>query len=75
MVDTLLLTLLIVTISLLLLGVKLLFVKDGKFPDTHISHNKAMREKGIGCVQSQDRQAQRKTLYTADELEKMVRQS
>ncbi|MCD8262237.1 MAG: hypothetical protein LUD15_12830 [Bacteroides sp.] len=74
MVNTLLLTLLIVTISLLLLGVKLLFVKNGKFPDTHISQNKAMREKGIGCVQSQDRQARRKSLYTADELEKMVRQ-
>lgn len=28
--------------------------KNGKFPNTHVSGNKAMRDRGIHCVQSQD---------------------
>ncbi|NDV58382.1 hypothetical protein [Bacteroides sp. 519] len=60
MLYTILITLLIVAICLVLLGVKILFVKGGKFPNTHISGSKAMRDRGITCVQSQDREAQKK---------------
>nr|VTZ54960.1 hypothetical protein [uncultured bacterium]VTZ54977.1 hypothetical protein [uncultured bacterium]VTZ55026.1 hypothetical protein [uncultured bacterium]VTZ55202.1 hypothetical protein [uncultured bacterium]VTZ55278.1 hypothetical protein [uncultured bacterium] len=38
---------------------KILFKKNGRFPNTHVSGSKAMRKRGIGCVQSQDREAQR----------------
>ena len=62
MLNTLLLVLVIVGISVLLLGVRVFFVKGGRFPNTHVSGNKALRQKGIGCVQSQDREAQRKPL-------------
>ncbi len=41
----------------------LFFVKGGKFPNGHVSGNKAMRERGIGCAQSQDREAQKKTPF------------
>jgi hypothetical protein len=58
MIDTILITLLIVAISIALLGIKVFFVKGGTFPNGHVSGNKALREKGIGCVQSQDREAQ-----------------
>ena len=37
MVETILITLLIVAISLLLLGVKVFFTKGGKFPNGHVS--------------------------------------
>ena len=40
-----------------LFSVKILFKKNGRFPNTHVSGNKALREKGIGCVQSQDRES------------------
>ena len=60
MLGTLLITLLIVAICIVLLGVKVFFVKGGKFPNGHVSGNKAMRDRGIGCVQSQDREAQKK---------------
>ena len=70
MVETILITLLIVAISLLLLGVKVFFTKNGKFPNGHVSGNKVLREKGIGCVQSQDREAQKKPRFSIDELEK-----
>lgn len=75
MVETILITLLIVAISLLLLGVKVFFTKSGKFPNGHVSGNKALRQRGIGCVQSQDREAQRKQRFSIDELEKALNDS
>ncbi len=57
MFDTVLITLLIVAICLVLLGAKVFFSKGGEFPDGHVGGNKALREKGIGCIQSQDREA------------------
>ena len=60
MLYCVLITLLIVAISVLLLGVKVFFVKGGRFPNSHVSGNKAMRKRGIGCVQSQDREAQQR---------------
>lgn len=74
MLDTILITLLIVAICVLLLGVRVFFVKGGKFPNTHVSGNKALRDKGIGCVQSQDREARRKRPFSIDEVEKSLEQ-
>ena len=51
MLDTILITLLIVAICIVLLGVKVFFVKGGRFPNGHVSGNKAMRDRCIGCVQ------------------------
>ena len=72
MLDTIGITLLIVAISIVLLGIKVFFVKGGKFPNGHVGGNKAMRDRGIGCVQSQDREAQRKPRFSIDELEKAL---
>lgn len=58
MVKTILITMLIVAICIALLSVKILFKKNGRFPNTHVSGSKAMRKREIGCVQSQDREAQ-----------------
>ncbi|MBR1787516.1 MAG: hypothetical protein IJ756_10215 [Paludibacteraceae bacterium] len=49
---------LIVLIAVILLSVRILLVKNGSFHSEHISANKKMRENGIGCATSQDRQAQ-----------------
>lgn len=51
---------LIIAICMLLLSVRLLLLKNGRFVNTHVSGSKAMRQRGIGCVQSQDRAARRK---------------
>ena len=58
MLKTILITMLIVAICIALLSIKMLLKKNGRFPNTHVSGSKAMRERGIGCVQSQDRAAQ-----------------
>lgn len=72
MLETILITLLIVAICVVLLGVKVFFVKGGRFPNGHVSGNKAMRERGIGCIQSQDREARKKPRFSIDELEKAL---
>lgn len=75
MLHTILITLLIVAICVALLGVKVFFVKGGRFPNSHVSGSKAMRDRGIGCVQSQDREAQRKYRFSIDELERKLNES
>lgn len=45
-------TLLIVAMCMALLSVRLFFGKG--FVKTHVDQSKAMRQRGIGCVQSQD---------------------
>lgn len=64
MMKTLLITLL-VTLVLLLVGVaamgfRAIFVKGGKFPDIHIGSNREMRNRGITCASTQDREARKK---------------
>ena len=57
MLKILLLTLLVVAISIPLLAIKVILKKNGRFPNSHVSGNKHLRKKGIGCAQSQDRAA------------------
>lgn len=44
--------------GILLLGLRIFFTKTGKFPNIHIGGSKTLRDRGIGCATSQDRQAQ-----------------
>lgn len=61
MVKLLVLTLIIVANAILLLCVRIIVKKDGRFSSQHISENKKMKENDIGCATSQDRKAQRAT--------------
>jgi hypothetical protein len=64
MLATLLITVIILLISFVLLSVNIIFKKNGQFPNTHISGNKALRDRGITCAQSQHAEAvARKNLY------------
>ena len=54
MMATLLLTLGIVGLAVLLLGVKIFFVKGGRFPNTHIHDNPEMRKRGIKCARDKE---------------------
>jgi len=67
MLKLLVLTLTIIGISVLFLCVKLLFKKNGRFPNTHVSGSKEMRKRGIGCVQSQDAAMRRKNPHAISE--------
>lgn len=64
MIATLLLTVLILVISLVFLSANILLKKNGQFPNTHVSGNKALTDRGITCAQSQHaEQVARKNLY------------
>ena len=54
MMATLLVTLVIVGLAVLLLGVKIFFVKGGRFPNTHIHDNPEMRKRGIKCARDKE---------------------
>jgi len=65
---------LLLIIAILLLGIRVFFTKNGKFPNTHVGGNKAMRDTGIGCATSQDREAQQNTkrLNTSDIVKQLT---
>ena len=54
MMATLLLTLAIVGLAVLLLGVKIFFIKGGRFPNTHIHDNPEMHKRGITCARDKE---------------------
>lgn len=58
MLQTLLFSVLIIAFCVLLLSIKLLLKKA--FINSHVSGSKAMRERGIHCVQAQDQEARDK---------------
>ena len=45
--------------SVVLLSIRMIFKKNSKFSSQHISENKRMREDGIHCATSQDREARK----------------
>lgn len=67
MLRTFIVTMLIVTICVALLAVKILFLKNGRFPNTHVGGSRAMKERGIPCVQSQDREARKENPHAVPE--------
>ncbi|MDY3090266.1 MAG: hypothetical protein SOW66_04015 [Porphyromonas sp.] len=45
-------------LTMLLLSIKLIIKKDGKFPSSHVGSQQALRDQGISCHTSQHRDAQ-----------------
>ena len=41
-------------LALIGLGITMLIKKNGKFPETHIGKNKAMKDRGINCANTTD---------------------
>ena len=55
-----------VAAAMLLLSVRILLKKNGRFSHQHISQSRAMRERGIGCVNSQDSLERQKAQHKLD---------
>lgn len=49
-------SLVLVGVAILLLCIKIILLKDGRFPNTHVGGQKAMQDRGISCHTSQDKQ-------------------
>ena len=67
MLETIYLTAGIVAICVFFLCIGILI--KGRFPNMHVSGNKEMQKRGIGCVQSQDREARKKSKHAIAERE------
>ena len=52
---------------MVLLLVRVLFVKRGEFKSQHIHDSEAMRERGIHCVMDQDRELRQKSPFAVEE--------
>lgn len=63
MLKLFLLILVILLPAILLMGYKVFFTKEGKFPPTHVDTNPEMRKRGIKCVRTQDREARKKEKF------------
>lgn len=53
MFTTFVLAVIILFICVVLMSVKILLKKGGRFPNTHIDGNAALRAKGIHCAKTQ----------------------
>lgn len=60
MIETFLLTVLIIAIAMALLCVKVLLKKNGRFSSQHVHDNPGLRKQGIHCVMDQDREARQR---------------
>ena len=67
MIETLLISVLIIAIAMIFFLVRVLFVKQGEFKSQHIHDSEAMKERGIHCVMDQDREMRTKNRYAVSE--------
>ena len=67
MIETLLISTLIIAIAMLFFLVRVLFVRHGEFKSQHIHDSDAMKERGIHCVMDQDREMRRKSQFAVEE--------
>ncbi len=52
---------------MVLLLVRVLFVKQGEFKSQHIHDSEAMRQRDIHCVMDQDRELRQKSPFAVEE--------
>ena len=67
MIETLLISTLIIAIAMVFFLVRVLFVKQGTFKSQHIHDSEAMKKRGIHCVMDQDREMRQKSKFAVDE--------
>ena len=67
MIETLLITTLIIAICMAFLLVKVLFKRNGEFSSQHIHDSQAMKDRGIHCVMDQDRELRTKSSFAVSE--------
>lgn len=70
MLNIFILTLVIVAAAVVLLSVGIII--KGRFVNSHVSGNKALRRKGIHCAQQQDREARAANPHAVSERETSV---
>ncbi len=68
MAETFIIGMLIIAISMALLCIKLILLKDGKFSSQHVKDNPGLRKRRIHCVMEQDREARLAGRHAKDKV-------
>jgi len=71
MIETLLISTLIIAIAMVFFLVRVLFVRQGEFKSQHIHDSEAMKERGIHCVMDQDKEMRRKSEFAVSERQNL----
>lgn len=72
MIEAFIISTILLLAGIFLLGYRVFFIKDGVFPNIHIGGNKALKDKGISCATTQDRDA-RTTSKATQMVDDMIR--
>ena len=72
MIETLLISTLIIAIGMAFFLVRVLFMKNGTFKSQHIHDSEAMKERGIHCVMDQDKEMRRKSKFAVKESSRQL---
>lgn len=51
-IKLLILSITLILTAIIFLGIRILLKRNGRFPDTHVGHNREMRKRGITCARS-----------------------
>ncbi len=70
MLEVFIASTLVLAICMVLLCVKLVFRKDGRFSSQHVHDNPGLRKRGIHCVIDQDREMRTRSRYAVKERNK-----
>jgi hypothetical protein len=62
----LLMAIVLVALAIAAFAIRILVKRGGRFPNTHVSGNKYLRNQGISCAQTYDRTEQSKARQKVD---------
>jgi len=69
MFELILFAAIIIAICVVFFCINIVLKGKGEFPKSHVSSNKALRDRGIRCAQSQDREARMENPHAIKEIE------
>lgn len=58
MIQTFIVSAILLIFGILILGFRIFFIKGGNFPNIHIGGNEGLKKQGVPCATTQDREAQ-----------------
>jgi len=62
MSKLIIITIILLALAFFILAIKIIFVKNGKFPEMGVGHNKEMRKRKIYCYKTQQKIIDKKIL-------------
>lgn len=70
MIETILLSVLIIAIGMAFIGIKVLLKPDGEMSSIHIHDSQAMKDRGIHCVMDQDKEERERSEHVSRKIRK-----